>query len=202
MRGGMRVAWAGLMVVAVGLTGCRSSVKVSDTPRSATQQLLLSSTLDSVVGSIDFYPLSGERVYLDTTAWGGEGAGYIAYRIRAAMGAHGVLLVEDREEAVLVVEVGLAVHGTDSENLEFGLTGANNLPAVTFCVRDTQYAVSQLSMFAYHRENETIVWNSGQFRADGYHTHQQILGMNPTRSGTIEHSADRLSRCQESGRLR
>jgi hypothetical protein len=61
---------AGLVVLAlgVGLCSCASvTTKITGSARAGAEQLLLTGTSDRAVGLIDFRPLAGRRVFLDTT---------------------------------------------------------------------------------------------------------------------------------------
>jgi hypothetical protein len=46
------------------LIGC-GTTRMSDTQRTATEQLLISNAVDQAVSQIDFRPLAGKRVYFD-----------------------------------------------------------------------------------------------------------------------------------------
>ncbi|TWT66424.1 DUF6655 family protein [Allorhodopirellula solitaria] len=182
----------GLVVGSLAVTGCRSTVTVTDTSRTASAQLLLNSTADAVIRSFDFAPLCGRLCYLDTNGLGDTGGGYLVYRLREEMGLCGVRLAESRDDAEVVVEAGLAVYGTDSYNSTIGVTDASNIPDVNLCVRDTQFGVSKISLFAVQRDTGEIIWRSGTMRADSRQDIRNTLGMGPYFSGTIVHPANRV----------
>ena len=69
---------------------------MTDTAKTGTQQLLLSTSLENVVCSIDFGPLVGRNCFFDTSGLGDESDGYVTYRIRQELIAHGVRLAESR----------------------------------------------------------------------------------------------------------
>lgn len=186
--------WSLLGLVLVGSIGCRSTVRVTDTPQTGSQQLLLNSSVDAVVRCIDFQPLAGQLVYLDTTSLGESVNGYLAYRIREQMVLNDVRLAELREDAEIIVEVGLAAYGTDSNSNTFGLTETDQLPEINLCIRETQYGVAQLSMFAVERDSGALVWHAGPMRADAYQRSRKVLGVGPFFDGTIEHPAKRIRR--------
>jgi hypothetical protein len=166
---------------------------VTDTPQTGSQQLLLNASVDAVVRCIDFSPLASRRVYLDTDLET-VGEGYLVYRIREAMGLSGVFLAETREEAEVVVEAGLAAYGTDSHNAVLGITEADQLPELNLAVRDMQFGVAKLSMFAFERESGALIWHSGPKRADGYQRMRKLFGAGPFFDGTVEHPADRFGK--------
>lgn len=186
-------AWCLAATATVGTTGCRTTVRVTDTPQTGSQQLLLNASVDAVVRCIDFSPLASRRVYLDTDLET-VGEGYLVYRIREAMGLSGVFLAETREEAEVVVEAGLAAYGTDSHNAVLGITEADQLPELNLAVRDMQFGVAKLSMFAFERESGALIWHSGPKRADGYQRMRKLFGAGPFFDGTVEHPADRFGK--------
>jgi len=179
-------------VVALGASGCRTTVRITDTPQTASEQLLLNTSVDAVARCIDFGQLSDRSVYLDAPSLDGIGGGYLVYRIREEMALSGVRLANSREEAEVIVEAGLAAYGTDSHNSIFGITETDQLPEINLCVRDTQYGVAKLSMFAVERETGAIIWYSGPMRADGWQRMRKSLGVGPIIDGTIEHPANRV----------
>src|SRR6056297_154282 len=181
-------------VAVIGVSGCRTTVKVTDTPETGSQQLLLNASVDAVVRCIDFSPLDERRVYLDAVNLKETGDGYLVYRIREAMGLSGIYLAETRDEADVIVEAGLAAYGTDSQQDVFGVTETDALPELNLCVRDTQFGVAKLSMFAVERETGRLIWHSGPKRADGYQRMRKVFGIGPLFHGSVEHPANRVGR--------
>lgn len=194
----MKTRWnrplVGLTLVLALLTplGCKSTVRVTDTAETGTQQLLLSSSADAVICSFDFTPLAGRLVYLDTTNMGTASAGYVAYRIREQMGTFGVRLADTHDAADVIVEAGMAAYGTNSRKDTAGITDVDRLPDFYVLVQDVQYGVAKLSLFAREKSTGEVIWHSGTMRADSYHQTRKVLGGRPHYSGTIQHPATRL----------
>lgn len=176
----------------VGLAGCRSSISVTNTDASGSQQLLLNNSADSVICSFDFSPLAQRLCYLDTSGMGDEKDGYIRYRIRQRMITQGVRLTESRTDAEVIVEAGLAAYGTDSEKNDVGIVDVDSLPDIHLCIRGTQYGVAKLSMFAWERESGAAIWQTPVMRADSYQVVRTVFGLRPAYSGSIQHSANRV----------
>ena len=95
---------SGLLLAA--LVGC-GTTKMTDTPRAATEMLLTSQAIDYAVAKIDFSPLSGQTVFLDTTPLEKDvvDKGYLISTVRQQLLAHGALVQEERWRAVYVVEL-------------------------------------------------------------------------------------------------
>src|SRR3954467_4991507 len=85
------------------LTGC-GTVKTSGTARTATEQLLLTNAWDTALQKVDFRPLAGVPVYLDTTNASAIDQGWVVSSIRQSMLTQGVLLRQKPEQAQWVVE--------------------------------------------------------------------------------------------------
>ena len=59
----------GILWLALGVasSGCASvTTKITGSSRAGAEELLLTGISDRLVGSIDFHPLAGHRVYLET----------------------------------------------------------------------------------------------------------------------------------------
>ena len=83
----------GLLAV---LAGC-GTTRSSDTARTATEQLLMSTAIDKAVNEMNLQPLSGKEVYLDTDRLNGfADQNYLVSTLRQAMFANGVTLKPDR----------------------------------------------------------------------------------------------------------
>ncbi len=195
-------AWCLTGVAVLGATGCRTTVRVTDTPQTGSQQLLLNESVDAAVRCIDFAPLAGRWIYFDTAKLEDTGDGYLVYRIREEMGLSGVRLAHTRDEAEVIVEAGLAAYGTDSHSAIFGVTETDQFPEFNLCVRDTQFGVAKLSMFAVEQETGAVIWHSGPKRADGYQRIRKVLGAGPFIDGTVAHPAKRVRRSTSAVRSR
>lgn len=181
-----------LGLAAVASCGCRSTVPITDTAKTGSQQLLVNSSADAVICAFDFSPLSNRLCYLDTTGLGAESKGYLPYRIREQMSVCGVRFAESSDQAEVIVEAGLAAYGTDSQMNEVGITNTNSFPNLHLYLQGTQYGVAKLSMFAWEKESGNTIWHSGMMRADSYLKFREPLGAGPYYSGTIQHSANQF----------
>lgn len=187
------ICWT-LSAVVLLAGGCKSTVRITDSAESGTQQLLMNSSADAVICSFDFSPLADRLCYLDTSGLGKANTGYLPYRIREQMGIHGVRLADSQDAAEVIVEAGLAAYGTDSRKDTLGVTDVDRLPDLYLCVDDVQYGVAKLSLFAREKKTGAVIWHSGTMRADSYQDIRKVLGTGPHYSGTIQHSGTRVSR--------
>ena len=107
-----RIALAlGTFVMAL-TPGC-STVKMTGTPRSGTEQLLLTGTWDAALMGVDFRPLTGSRVFLDAERVSVVDKDWIISSIRRTMAEQGVLLENTKDKAQVIVEAAFGAYGTD-----------------------------------------------------------------------------------------
>ena len=154
------------------LSGCASfATKITGSERSGSEQLLLTGAADRAIECVNFGPIAGSRVYLDTTNVGAVDAGWVIFSLRRAMARQGVLLVEEKDDAELIVEASIAAYGTDEVNRSVAppsvsavgglpLPSSGETPAA-FSRKNRQDAVVKLALFAADATTHRLVWESG-----------------------------------------
>jgi hypothetical protein len=203
--------WAGLVVVGsclsgFGLTGCGTVLQ-----NGATEQLLASDAVDSAVSSIDFRPLSGQKVFFETRyvqnlkTIGFVSAEYIISSLRQAMVGAGVLLQDTAAQADLIVEARVGTLGSDGADMIYGLPSSNasaataaaaaaatampttltSIPEISLAKKKNQLAAAKVACFAYQRESKERVWQSGLATAKSTAQDTWILGAGPFQKGSI-----------------
>lgn len=159
-------------VVALPLGGCASfSAKITGSGRSGSEQILLTGAADRAISCVDFRPLSGASVFLDASRVTSTDAGWVAFGLRRAMARQGLLLVEERRDAQVIVEAAVAAYGTDEVDCRVstpGLTSFELLPFVptsadphAFGRKSRQDAVVRLALAGYDAKTRRLVWESG-----------------------------------------
>lgn len=170
-----------LILMAMCLVGCGTTKN-----QTATEQLLLSDAVDVAVARIDFTPLAGQRVYLDSSfikdykGVGFVNSNYIISSLRQQLTACGVLLLEKEDEADFIVEARVGVLGSDAHEVSFGIPSTAPLSAVTSAVsamaqvpaipgipelsvarRKEDMAAAKVIAYCYDRESRERIWQSG-----------------------------------------
>jgi hypothetical protein len=105
----------GLLIVFAALAGC-SSFRDTYPPRSATEQLLLSTATDHAVEHLNARWVRGKAVWVDDSRLEAYDKPYVVQRVREAVLESGGRLVEQRAQAAFVLEVasgGLSVDTGD-----------------------------------------------------------------------------------------
>ena len=174
--------------------------------KQATDQLLLSDAVDRAVARIDFSPLRGETVYLDSKyvrqieSETFVNADYIVSSLRQQMVLAGCLLQDDRDDAEFIAEARVGALGTDGHDVNYGIPGSQsisaaaalvtaipvpNLPEISLARKADDSAATKIAVFAYHRESREPVWQSGLSVERSSAQAKWLLGAGPFQSGTI-----------------
>jgi hypothetical protein len=170
---------------------------VTDTKRSATEQLLISNAIDRSVSELDFRPLAGKPVFLDDAHLDKESVdrGYLVSSLRQHLLASGCLLQEERGKATYVVEARSGGVGTDHHSLLVGVPQMTvpavvpgqptNIPEIPFAKKSDQTGVAKIAVFAYNRKTGQPVFQSGVVQAMSTAADLWVLGAGPFQNGTI-----------------
>jgi hypothetical protein len=184
----------GTLLLALGAAcGC-TSVKVTGSPRTGTEQLLLTGTWDGALYNVDFGPLEGSRVFLDAERITISDKDWVISSIRRTMAEQGVLLENSKDKADVIVEAAFGAYGTDQRDCKTGLPGvgvsgsltgpavtSNGSTSLTISETNQQDAVVKAAMFGYERKSGKLVWESGPImNAQGLRDHF-VLGSGPYR---------------------
>jgi hypothetical protein len=183
---------AALMVTAAGC----GTVKTTGTARTGTEQLLLTNAWDTALQKVDFRPLTGVPVFLDTSNITVVDQGWVVSSMKQAMLTQGVLLRPKAELAQWIVEARVGVYGTDSQNWLFGIpqttvpqtiTGmpSGTIPEIALAKKTDQQGMTKLALFAYDRGSGQIVWTSGTMFSMSTAKDLYFGGVGPIQSGTI-----------------
>jgi hypothetical protein len=189
---------APVLVAAVAMldAGC-GTTKMSNTARTATEQLVLTNAWDNALRQVDFRPLAGVPVFLDTQYLKpAVDEGWITSSIRQTMLAQGVLLRQKPEEAQWIVEARVGTYGTNEHNWLFGvpqvnvpptLTGVPTgaIPEIPIAKKSYQQGVAKMALFAYDRASGQVTWTSGTMLATADAKDVYIGGLGPIQSGSI-----------------
>ncbi len=191
----VRIVGSALSVAALSGVGC-GTVKQTGTARTGTEQLLLTNAWDRALQKVDFRPLTGVPVFLDTTNVTAVDQGWVVSSLKQAMLTQGVLIRQKAEQAQFIVEARVGAYGTDSYNWMFGIpqttipqtiTGlpAGTIPEMSIAKSSDQHAVAKLALFAYDRSSGQLVWSSGTQLEESNAKDRYVGGLGPIQSGSI-----------------
>ncbi len=193
-------------IAVLAASGC-TSVKMTGTARTGTEQLLLTGTWDDALHRVDFHPLAGLRVFVDpqyiSTVVDKD---YVTSSIRRTMTEHGVLLENNKDKAQIILEPSFGAYGTDMRDTSLGLPGMSLMPSLTGATvasnggsnlnmsqTNREDAVVKAILYAYDVKTGKLVWESGWLlNAQGVRDHF-FMGSGPYRlssRGEVEHYPD------------
>lgn len=202
----VRGALAAILLVAAG--GC-TSVKMTGTARTGTEQLLLSGTWDDALCRVDFRAMADKKVFVDPQYLSGVvDKDYVVSSIRRAMGEQGVLLENNKDKAQIVLEPSFGAYGTDMRDTQLGLPGMTLMPSLltgasvassgsgnslNLSQTNREDAVIKAILYAYDAKSGRMVWESGWLlNAQGVRDHF-FMGSGPYRlssRGEVERYPD------------
>jgi hypothetical protein len=181
-------------------SGC-GTTRMTDTQRTATEQLLISNAVDQAVSQLDFHWLAGKSVYFDPQYLDGTvDRGYVVSCLRQQLLASGCVLQEDRSKAVYIVEARAGCIGTDRHSLLIGvpqmtvptfLPGQpSQIPEIPVAKKTDEQGAAKLALFAFNRVSGERVWQSGTVEAYSDARDMWVVGLGPFRKGSIAHGTE------------
>ncbi|HTU23609.1 MAG TPA: DUF6655 family protein [Gemmataceae bacterium] len=192
--------WTILLLVVLSV-GC-GTMRTSDTTRTATEQLLISHSIDDSVSRLDFRMLAGKRVYFDAQYLDGiTDKGYLISSLRQQLLAGGCLLQEDRKKATYVVEARAGSVGTDSNGMLIGVPQMSipavmpgvpgmMIPEIALAKKSNRRAVAKVAVFAYNRVSGDPIWQSGAVQAISRQRNSWLCGAGPFQRGSIHRGTE------------
>jgi hypothetical protein len=196
-----RVLYRCLLLILLGLaasgSGC-ASIRVTDPPRTATEQFLLSGAASRAVEQLTFDSLRGRNVYVDSTYFAASEQAFVLGELRAKMLLGGIQIVPEPEEAQIIVEVRSGGVGIDREDFLIGtpaviLTSDTDggvgipfaVPEIALLKNIQQMGVASVAYVAYWADTGEVVATSGPFIGRTLRDDWWIFGFGPQTVGNI-----------------
>ena len=172
-------------------TGCLNKQRLTEPARSVGEQLLLSTAIDRALDELDMEAirrLRGVKVYLSEKYLKTLDQEYLIGALRDLLFSNGVLVVDDAEQAQMIVEVRSGANSLDTAAVTFGiaedqampnpLTGAAvALPELSFFKKENNFSVAKVSLVAYQANTREHVFSSRSLLGGAYDKHIQFLGL-------------------------
>ena len=183
------------------LVGC-GTTKFSDTGRTATEQLLISSAMEDVVDEYDYSRLAGLKIHIKI-ANSPTDAEYLKSLVRQQLAANGAFVRDSIDDADYVLEVAPGAVGTNRYELMYGIpetsipaigtyTAATAIPEFALIKRTDQKAQVKLNMWAYNKTTGAIVWQSGLKTKSSNIRDRWIFGAGPFTDASYDEGGMRL----------
>lgn len=156
--------WSGAAAAALLASGC-ASVRQTDPPRTATEELLISTAADRAAAQVKFELPKGSRVFVDAQYLDLDNVVYPKYTIasiRDQVIRQGLKLAADRKDADAILELR---SGAQSINDSYDLVGIPNfsipLPLLG------QLTIPEIAFFKYHRQSGIAKMAVAVYAPDG-----------------------------------
>lgn len=178
------------------LVGC-GATRSSDSARTATEMMLMSSAIDKAINEINLQPLAGKEVFLDTDRLVGYAdQNYLIGTLRQALLSNGVQLKPDRASAKYIVEARAGVLGTNSSSVMIGVPATtlpnlgtpgvpSAIPEIPFAKTTNQAGIAKIALFAYNQQTGKPIWQSGTFPVIADAKNTWFFGAGPYQRGSI-----------------
>ncbi len=177
--------------------GC-GTTRLSDSARTATEQLLISTAVDRAINQIDLEPMTGKSIFFDTQYLAGTtDEKYVTSSLIQHLLSYGCILKEKREDADYVLVARSGAVGTNRHDVMVGVPSVNlpsitaitgvpsSIPEIPFAKTTEQTGVAKLALFAYNRQSGRAYWQSGVFPVASNAKDTWFLGAGPFQQGSI-----------------
>lgn len=188
--------WTAEILLLLECCGC-GTTRMTDTPRTATEMLLLSQAVDNAVSQIDFSPLADRYVYIDASHLDKDvvDKSYLVSLVRQQAAAAGAILMDERNKADYIVEIRSGGIGTDRHSVLVGTPALQlpsvvpgmptNIPEIALVKKNDQRGVAKVAVFAYNRHTGRAMWQSGNVESVSRLKDLWVLGAGPFSQGSI-----------------
>ena len=152
----MRAALLTLSLAAVSLGGC-TTLRDTEPPRTANEQLLISTAADHAADRLALHIPAGGKVFVDTSNFDAIDAKYAIGTLRDRLAKQGAKLVADRKDADTVVELRSGALSINQRSLLVGLpaipipiplAGTVTTPEIAFYKRSEDRGVAKFAATA------------------------------------------------------
>jgi len=176
--------------------GCHT-MKQSDTARTGIEQLLVSSSVDRSLDRMEFKPISGAKVFVETKYLDCVDKNYITVALRQRLLSNNCSLVDKAEESDVTVEVASGAVGTDRDDLFWGVPeiplpppSPISVPKMPFFERVKMMGTAKLAVIAYDTKSRVAYINNGYALARADHRDTSIMGFGGWQGGGVKRELD------------
>jgi Family of unknown function (DUF6655) len=195
-----------LALAACGGIGC-TTAKTTNTARSATEQLLVSNSVDGALAKVDFRAFSGRSVFLEEKYLDGVDKNYILGSIRHHVFRAGGRLAAKPEQADVILEVRSGGVGTESKDMFIGSPALSvpgplpvSLPEVKLVNRSSQTGTAKIGLLAYDAKTRQSLGTGGVAVSQSHDNNWFFFGIGPYQNGSVRDEVARRAAQPELGR--
>jgi len=151
------------------LCGCYTA-KMSEPPRTALEQLVLSKSSDLAMDGVDLSWVRGKKIYVEDKYFDSYDKLYAIGLIRQHLNEAGGMLMKTDDKADLIVEIRSGGLGMDTSETLFGLaaltipvplSGSLQTPELALYKNTKANGIAKFALFAYARDTGEFVHSVG-----------------------------------------
>ena len=179
------------IILALGVSGCATQ-KESFTARTGVEQMLISSAVDKSLDHIDFAPLRGKQVYLETKYLDCVDKNYVLLALRHRMLLVGATLPDKADHADVIVEVASGGVGTDAQELFVGVPeiplappSPIAIPKLSLMTALKLNGTAKILVVAYDAKTKKALYPMGLTLARSDQQNWNVLGAGPVQTGSL-----------------
>jgi len=167
----------------VALAGC-STARDTQPPRSATEQLLISTAADRAAAQLTVKLKPGAKVFIDSTGFEGYDSKYAIGAITEQALQHGARLMPDRKGADVVIAIragALSINENDdlvglpALSVPIPLAGTLSTPEMALYAKHQYQGLAKFAATAYDASTGEIVATTGPTYGFSHRTHWVVL---------------------------
>jgi hypothetical protein len=188
-------------------SGCQTEQQTSP-PRSATEQLLLSTAADRAMAGANLSVFAGRNIYFDFTYFEGYDSKYAEGEIKDAFSRAGALMAPDAKSADIIVEARSGAYSIDTNSAFFGIPSIPLpvpstseipvFPQIAFYQRLSQLSYAKFALLAYSDKTHAHIYSSGPLDGKAFDTFRAILFISWWRTDVPEKNKDKYKQKYES----
>lgn len=172
-----------LTAAGICLSSCKSP-SISEPKRTGIEQLLLSQAVDEAVLAQEVPQVNGKKLYVSEEYLESYDSRYVAGTIRALLSENGGHIVNNRENADIIVEARSGALGIDSSSTFIGLpsipiiiptAGTISLPNLALYDAERADSVTKLSLLAYEADGGAPVFSSEPYTGQSHFHKYTVL---------------------------
>lgn len=182
-------------------SGC-ATIRVTDPPRTADEQFLLSTAAARAIAQLSTDALRDRKVWVDSAYFGAPEQAFVVGELRAKLLLGGVRLVPDRKDAQIVVELRSGGVGINRTEFLLGLpsipipginSGSGSIatavpfltPELAILKNTKQRGFAAVAYVAYWADTGEVVTSSGPFIGRTIRDDSWFFGAGPRTVGNV-----------------
>jgi len=154
------------IIFLLGLSGCSTNVE-SNPPRTATEELLISTAAEHAADKLALQIPPHAAVYIDNSNFEGTDSKYAISTIRTSLFKQGLRLVDDKKNADVIIEPRAGALSTDRDTFLIGIPSFNvpvpftqsplTFPQIALYGEEEQKGVAKFAVTSYDAKKGTFI---------------------------------------------